>query len=82
MKDHIITLNELLAVLVKLRQKGYGEAQIVLSDDYEWNGFRPLWRSQINKLNNDGSEDPDFLEDLKQLSNPTIDITKKQIILG
>lgn len=79
MEERIVTVNQLLVALEKLRENGYGDAQVVLSKDDEWNGFRPLWQSQINEFNNDGSDDVSFLE---ELGNSAIDLTKKQVILG
>lgn len=79
MTNRVITVNQLLVTLEKLREKGYGDAQIVLSEDDEWNGFRPLWQDQINEFNNDGSDDVGFLE---ELGSSAIDLTKKQVVLG
>ena len=79
MTNSVITVNQLLVTLEKLREKGYGDAQIVLSEDDEWNGFRPLWQDQINEFNNDGSDDVGFLE---ELGSSAIDLTKKQVVLG
>lgn len=38
-----ITVNELLKNLQELKKKGYGEAQIFVTDDEECNGYHALW---------------------------------------
>ena len=38
-----ITVNQLLENLQELKAKGYGEAQIFITDDEECNGYHAMW---------------------------------------
>ena len=38
-----ITVNQLLKNLQELKKKGYGDAQIFITDDEEANGYHALW---------------------------------------
>ena len=38
-----ITVNQLLKNLQELKAKGYGDAQIFITDDEECNGYHALW---------------------------------------
>ena len=38
-----ITVNQLLKHLPELKAKGYGDAQIFITDDEECNGYHALW---------------------------------------
>lgn len=47
------TVNDLIERLQSLKEQGFGEAEIVLSSDKEWNHLRHLWNSQICKFDNE-----------------------------
>ena len=47
------TVNDLIERLQSLKAQGFGEAEIVLSSDKEWNHLRHLWNSQICKFDNE-----------------------------
>ena len=38
-----VTVNQLLKNLQDLKKKGYGDAQIFITDDEEANGYHALW---------------------------------------
>jgi hypothetical protein len=38
-----VTVNQLLKNLQELKKKGYGDAQIFITDDEECNGYHALW---------------------------------------
>ena len=38
-----ITVNQLLKNLQDLKKKGYGDAQIFITDDEECNGYHAMW---------------------------------------
>ena len=38
-----VTVNQLLKNLQKLKAKGYGDAQIFITDDEECNGYHAMW---------------------------------------
>ena len=56
-----VTVNVLLAQLLKLKQNGKGDALVLLSQDDEWNWFRTIDKSQITIAD---SEDKDDIADL------------------
>lgn len=71
MEHKILTVKDLIKELKEADEAGFGDAEVLLSFDDEWNGFRNLWNSQIALINDDGSEE---LEGF-----PTL---KKRIVLG
>jgi hypothetical protein len=38
-----VTVNQLLKNLQELKKKGYGDAQIFITDDEECNGYHAMW---------------------------------------
>lgn len=69
-----VTVNQLLKNLEKLKAKGYGDAQIFITDDEECNGYHAMWyvgeaagempasrRRDCEELNRDKS----ILDDMK-----------------
>lgn len=71
MEHKVLTVKDLIKELKEADEAGFGDAEVLLSFDDEWNGFRNLWNSQIALINDDGSEE---LEGF-----PTL---KKHIVLG
>ena len=71
MEHKVLTVKDLIKELKEAYEAGFGDAEVLLSFDDEWNGFRNLWNSQIALINDDGSEE---LEGF-----PTL---KKRIVLG
>jgi hypothetical protein len=72
------TVNDLIERLQLLKEQGFGEAEIVLSSDKEWNHLRHLWNSQICKFDN---EKPNL--DIKEsLEDCCIETNNKRVILG
>ena len=69
-----LTVNDLIKALQALKKQGYGNANVVLSTDDEWNKFRCLWNSQISSF--DESE----LDEIDQVKE--FDINNKFIVLG
>lgn len=41
--SEVITVNELLENLKGLKERGYGDAQIFITDDEECNGYHAMW---------------------------------------
>ena len=71
MEHKVLTVKDLIKELKEADKAGFGDAEVLLSFDDEWNGFRRLWNSQIALINDDDSEE---LEGF-----PTL---KKRIVLG
>lgn len=71
MEHKVLTVKDLIKELKEADEAGFGDAEVLLSFDDEWNGFRNLWNSQIALINDDGSEE---LEGFLTL--------KKRIVLG
>lgn len=71
MTDKVLTVKDLIKELKKIEKEGFADAEVLLSFDDEWNGFRSLWSSQIATINDDGSEE------LEGFPTP-----KKRIVLG
>lgn len=71
MEHKVLTVKDLIKELKEADEAGFGDAEVLLSFNDEWNGFRNLWNSQIALINDDGSEE---LEGF-----PTL---KKRIVLG
>ena len=68
MGHKVLTVKDLIKELKEADKAGFSDAEVLLSFDDEWNGFRNLWNSQIALINDDGSE-----------GFPTL---KKRIVLG
>lgn len=65
-----VTVNQLLKNLQELKRKGYGDAQIFITDDEEANGYHGLWyvgapakELECRELVEDSNCDLDCLED-------------------
>ena len=71
MGHKVLTVKDLIKALKEADKEGFGDAEVLLSFDDEWNGFRRLWSSQVSLINDDGSE--------KLEGFPT---DKKRIVLG
>lgn len=71
MEHKVLTVKDLIKELKEADEAGFGDAEVLLSFDDEWNGFRNLWNSQIALINDDGSE---------KLEGFSTD--KKRIVLG
>ena len=71
MGHKVLTVKDLIKELKEADKAGFGDAEVLLSFDDEWNGFRNLWNSQIALINDDGSEEFEGF--------PTL---KKRIVLG
>lgn len=74
MEDKVLTVKDLIKELKEAEKEGFGDVEVLLSFDDEWNGFRRLWSSQITLVSNDNDDDPEELEGFPEL--------KKCIILG
>ena len=77
-----LTVNVLFAQLLALKQAGKGDALVLLSEDDEWNWFRPIDKFQITIIN---EEDKSDITDL--MHTYTLDIiggieNKEVIVLG
>ena len=57
MEHKVLTVKDLIKELKEADEAGFGDAEVLLSFDDEWNGFRNLWNSQIALINDDGSEE-------------------------
>ena len=66
MEHKVLTVKDLIKELKEADEAGFGDAEVLLSFDDEWNGFRNLWNSQIALINDDGSEELEGFPTLKK----------------
>lgn len=53
MEQKVLTVKDLIKELKEADEAGFGDSEVLLSFDDEWNGFRNLWSSQITLINDD-----------------------------
>lgn len=70
-----MTVKDLFEIMNGLQHQGFGDAEIVLSKDDEWNGFRNLYKEQITPFHENDNE-------LESILSEFVSTDKKLIILG